>query len=83
MANMDITQRNQFERFELGVPSTGVRVRSRRWILAYVLLAVPLLAAMTWAAVDRIDGWPQVVVLGAIVTTAIGAMIALDPLRRG
>jgi hypothetical protein len=83
MANTDVTQRNQFDRVDLSVPTTGVRVRSRRGLALYVLLALPVLAALVWAAVDRIDGWPQVVVLGAIVLTAIGAIIALDPLRRG
>lgn len=83
MANMDITQRTQFERVDLSVPTTGVGLRSRRGLAVYMLLAVPLLAAMIWATIDRIDGWPQLAVLGAIVTTAIGAFIALDPLRRG
>jgi hypothetical protein len=83
MAHMDITQRNQFERVELSVPTTGVQLRSRRGLAIYTLLALPLLAAMIWATIDRLDGWPQLAVLGAIVTTAIGAMIALDPLRRG
>jgi hypothetical protein len=82
MANMEITQRNQFERVDLSVPSTGVRLRSRRGLAAYTLIALPLLAAMVWATVERLDGWPQLAVLGAIVATAIGAMIALDPLRR-
>jgi hypothetical protein len=83
MANMDITQRNQFERVDLSVPTTGVRLRSRRGLAAYLLLALPLLAAMAWAAAERIDGWPQLAVLGAIATTAIGLIIAVDPLRRG
>jgi hypothetical protein len=83
MANMDVTQRTQFERADLQVPTTGVRVRSRRGLAIYTLLALPLLAAMIWATIDRIDGWAQIVVLAMIVVTAIGAIIALDPKRRG
>jgi hypothetical protein len=83
MANMDVTQRTQFERVDLSVPSTGVRVRSTRFLVAYTLIALPILGALSWAAVARLDGWSQFVVLGAIVATAVGAMIALSPTRRG
>ena len=39
MANMTVNQRSQFERVELSVPSTGVRVRNRGAVIAYTLLA--------------------------------------------
>ena len=34
-------------------------------------------------AVDQIDSWAQWVVLGAIIVTVIGFMIAVNPHRRG
>ena len=83
MANMSVNQRTQFERAELGVPSTGVQVRSRRPLIIYTALALVVLAGLCFATIKTIDGWAQGVVLAMIVVTTIGVMIALDPLRRG
>jgi hypothetical protein len=82
MANMDITQRTQLERIDLRVPTTGVQVRSIRPLVIYTVLASVLLIALGYAAVEAIDGWAKLAVLGAIVATAIGGMIAIDPQRR-
>jgi hypothetical protein len=83
MANMSVNQRTQFERAELGVPDTGVRVRNRKALIAFTALAVLILGALCYATIEAIDGWAQAVVLAVIALTAVGAMIALDPLRRG
>ena len=53
MSNMTVTQRSQFERVDLSVPSTGTRVRDRRPVIAYTVLATVLLGALGYAtAVD-------------------------------
>jgi hypothetical protein len=83
MANMSVNQRTQFERAELGVPDTGVRVRNRKAVIAFTVLAVLILGALCYATIEAIDGWAQAVVLAVIALTAVGVMIALDPLRRG
>jgi hypothetical protein len=83
MANMSVNQRTQFERADLSVPSTGVRVRSRRPLIIYTALALIVLAGLSYATIKAIDGWAQGVVLAMIVVTTIGVMIALDPRRRG
>ena len=83
MANMSAAQMTQVERIDLSVPSTGTRVARRRSITAYLALATAVLAALVYATVDAIDGWAHLVVIGAIVATTIGAMIALSPTRRG
>lgn len=83
MANMDITQRTQLERVDLSVPTTGVRVRSMWPLVIYTVTASVVLIALGYAAIEAIDGWPRLAVLGAIVATAIGGMIAIDPQRRG
>ena len=83
MANMSINQRNQFERVELAVPSTGTRVRDRRLVIAFTVLAVAVLGALVYATIEAIDGWAHFVVLAGIVMATLGVMIALDPLRRG
>jgi hypothetical protein len=83
MANMDITQRTQFDRVDLSVPSTGTRVRDRRILIAFTAIAVATLGALVYATVEAIDGWAHLVVLSGIVLATIGVMIAIDPLRRG
>jgi hypothetical protein len=83
MANMSVNQRTQFERAELSVPSTGVRVRNRKAVIGFTVLAVLIFGALCYATIQAIDGWAQAVVLAVIVLTAVGVMIALDPLRRG
>lgn len=82
MANMDITQRTQFDRAELSVPTTGVRVRSPRLVAAFTVIGLLVLAALVYTTVVVIEGWAQAVVLGVIVATTIGAMIAISPNRR-
>lgn len=81
MAHMTVNQRNQFERATLAAP-TGVGVRNpRRLIILNVVLGL-IAAALVAGTIVTIDGWAQAVVLGMIVVTTIGAMIALSPNRR-
>jgi hypothetical protein len=82
MANMNVNQRNQFDRVELSVPTTGVRVQSRVPLMIYLAVATVLLVALSYAAIAVIDGWAQVIVLAMIVVTVIGGMIAISPSRR-
>jgi len=82
MANMNIQDRAQYERPDLAGPDRTLRVKDRRPLLAYVALATVLLAALIYAVAWGIDGWPQALVLGVIVLTTIGLMIAVSPTRR-
>ena len=82
MANMTVNQRTQFERHDLSVPSTGTQVRNRRRLIIFNVIALAILGALGYATAVAIDGWAKGVVLGVIVLTAIGAMIALSPNRR-
>ena len=83
MANMSVNQRTQFERVDLSVPTTGVRVRDSRPVVAYTVLAALVLGALGYATAVAIDGWARAIVLGAIILVVVGAMIAVNPLRRG
>lgn len=83
MSNMTVNQRSQFDRVELSVPTTGVQVRHRRAVVTYTVLAAMVLAALGYATVIAIDGWAQAIVFGFILLTAVGAMIAVSPSRRG
>ena len=82
MSNMTVNQRNQFDRVELSVPTTGVQLRNRGPLIAYTVLASLLVAALAYAAVTVFDGWAGAIVLGFIMLTAVGAMIAVSPSRR-
>ena len=82
MSNMTENQRAQYERPDLSVPSTGVQLRSTRGLLIYMALAIPILGALIYATVAGIDEWWQGLVLGMIVFTTIGLMIAISPNRK-
>jgi fatty acid desaturase len=82
MANMNIQDRAQYERADLGAPDRTLRVTNRRPVIAFVALALVLLAALVYAVAWGIDGWAQALVLGVIVLTTIGLMIAVSPTRR-
>jgi hypothetical protein len=81
MSNMTVNQRNQYDRATYSAP-TGVQVRDPRRVAAFSVFAAAVLAVLAYATIQTIDGWAQAVVLGFIVLTAIGAMIALSPNRR-
>jgi len=82
MANMNVNQRTQFQRVDLTVPSTGTHVRNRRRLIVFNVIAVAIFGTLAYATAIAIDGWAKGVVLGVIVLTTIGAMIALSPNRR-
>jgi len=82
MSNMTENQRAQYARPELSVASTGVNVSSTRGLVVFTIIALLVLGALSFAAVQALDGWAMFVVLGAIVITAIGGGIAVLHGRR-
>jgi fatty acid desaturase len=82
MANMTSSDRAQYERPDLSAPDRTLRVGNRRPVIVFTVLAVVILAALAYAVAWGINGWPQALVLGVIVLTAIGLMIAVSPNRR-
>ena len=82
MANMNIQDRAQYERHDLSTPDRTLRVTNRRPVLAFMALALVLLGALVYAVAWGINGWAQGLVLGVIVLTTIGLMIAVSPNRR-
>ena len=82
MANMTSSDRAQYERPELAATDRTMRVANRRPVLVCSALGLVLLAALVYAAAWGIDNWTQGLVLGVIVLTAIGLMIAVSPTRR-
>ena len=82
MSNMTVNQRNQYDRATYA--GTGERIRhgTERGVAIYNVIAIALGAVLSYAAISAIDNAWQWVVLGAIVLTTIGFMIAINPARR-
>ncbi len=83
MSNMTVNDRNETERATYSGSSERIRRGSERGAAIYSVIALIIAAALCVAAVSVIDGWAQWVVLGAIVATVIGFMIAVSPNCRG
>ena len=81
MANMTVNERNQMEGAAFSGSNERIRRGSERGAAIYNLFALIVGAALCVAAVSVIEGWAQWVVLGAIVATVIGFMIAINPAR--
>lgn len=82
MSHMTENQRMQFERPDLRGPDRSLHTRSNRPLIAYSVIAIVIAGLLSWQAIERIDGWPSLVVLGMIILTTIGLIIAVSPTRR-
>jgi hypothetical protein len=82
MSNMTENQRAQFERATYAGSADRIRRGSERGASIYSAIAALIGLALCFAAVSVIDGWWQWLVLGAIVFTTLGFMIAVSPNRR-
>ena len=82
MANMTSSDRAQYERPDLAGPDRTMRVSSGRPVIAFTIFGLVLLGALVYAVAWGIDHWWQGLVLGVIVLTTVGLMIAVSPSRR-
>lgn len=84
MANMDVTQRVQYERADLGDAGSTrlLTTRARRVTAACTLLAVVIAGALGYAAIWGIDAWHQLLVLGVIVVIFFGVAAWVYPNRK-
>jgi hypothetical protein len=79
---MTESQRLQLDRPDLRGPDRSVRMASDRPLIIFSAIAVVIAGVLCWQAIERIDGWASAVVLGMIVVTTIGFIIAISPTRR-
>lgn len=80
MANMDSHDRSLYERSDLGA-TNGQRLfetKSKRTLVILNVVLAVLAVVIAVGAVSLVDGWADWVVLGVIVMTAIGLMIAIN-----
>jgi hypothetical protein len=84
VSSTDVTQRTMYERVELsGPPTAGAEVKKAWRIVALNGVLAVIAAVLIYALVDGIDGWAHLIVLGGIVLTVVGTMLAVDPNRKG
>jgi hypothetical protein len=83
VSNMTVNQRNQDDRATFSGSAERIRHGSERGATVYSIIAAILAAALCYGAVTLMDGWWQWLVLGVIVLTTVGVMIAISPRRRG
>lgn len=81
MSNMTENQRAQFERATYSGSAERIRHGSERGAAIYSVFAAIIGIVLSVAAASFIDGWAQWVVIGAIVLTTAGFMIAVSPNR--
>ena len=82
---MELSERMMAERYELGYAREDAALRSRG-ALSVALLTLALTATagiLLVALVQSVDGWSHFVVLGVLLATVAGLMIAIAPNRRG
>jgi hypothetical protein len=82
MANMTSSDRAQYERPDLSAPDRTMRVGDKRPVVVFTGIALVILAALIYATAWGINGWGHALVLGVIVMTVIGLIIAVSPTRR-
>lgn len=82
---MELSERMMVERYELGSAQEDAALRTRG-TLSVGLLTLTLtvtVGILLVAVVESFEGWSHLVVLGALLTTVVGLMIAIAPNRRG
>jgi hypothetical protein len=82
MSHMTENQRMQFGRPDLAAPDRSLKTKSDRPMIIYTVIALIVAGLLSWQAIERIDGWPSIVVLAMIIVTTIGMIIAVSPTRR-
>lgn len=81
MSHMTVNQRNQYDRAEFSAATTGGEA-SPRSLAIFTAIAAVVLGGLAYATVTVIDGWAQAIVLGFILLTAVGTIIAVSPTRK-
>ena len=82
MSHMTENQRMQFERHDLKGPDRSLKTKSDRPMIIFSVIAIIVAGLLSWQAVERIDGWPSIIVLLGIITATVGLIIAVSPYRR-
>ena len=82
---MELSERMMVERYELGRAQEDAALRSRGGAAVGLLTGALIATAATMlvATIETLEGWAHLIVIGALVVTVVGLMIAISPNRRG
>jgi hypothetical protein len=82
---MELSERMMVERYELGNAQEDAALRSGGGAaIGLLTLALTATAAILLVGtIETLDGWAHLIVLGGLLTTVVGLMIAISPNRRG
>jgi len=83
MANMDINQREGFERTTLSDTGAQIRRGSERGAAIYSVIAVIVGGVLCYAALQAMKGWAQWLVFAVLVVFTIALAFAVGPNRAG
>ncbi len=84
MANMSGAERAQVERYDLGAVDrlTSATSAGRRFLIAYTVIGLAVLAALTYAAVDLFEVSKDAVVAADLVILFFGLAAWVNPNRK-
>jgi hypothetical protein len=82
---MELSERMMVERYELGDAQEDAGLRSRGGAAVALLTGALIATAATLlvATIETLEGWAHLIVIGALLVTVVGLMIAISPNRRG
>ena len=82
---MELSERMMVERYELGNAQEDAALRSGGGVgIGVLTVALTAIAGLlVVATIQAYDGWAHLIVLGGLLTTTVGLMIAIAPNRRG
>ena len=82
---MELSDRMMAERYELGnaQEDAALRIQSDLSVGVLTLALTAAAGILLYALIEAVNGWAHLVVLGVLVATVVGLMIAIAPNRRG
>ncbi len=83
MANMDVTQRENYERTTLSDSGAQIRRGSEKGAAIYSVLAIVIGGVLGYAALEAMNGWAQWLVFGVLIAFTIALAFAVGPNRAG
>lgn len=83
MANMDVTEREGYERSTLSDSGAQIRRGSEKGAAIYSVLAIIVGGVLSYAAIEAIQGWAQWLVLAVLVVFSVALAFAVGPNRAG
>jgi 1,4-dihydroxy-2-naphthoate octaprenyltransferase len=83
MANLDVTQREGYERTTLSGTEQQIRRGSERGAAIYSVIAVIVGGILCFAALEAMKGWAQWLVFVVLLVFTIAIAFAVGPNRRG